>query len=341
MVLKPVIGLLSDRWGRRFWLLIGTGLFIVIPFFYWLVRTPTQLMSIRLLHGTATAIYGPVTIAYVVEVTDERPSEGIGWFAMARSGGYIMGPALGGLLLLTQEPQHVFTIIGLISLLALLPIFWLTDTIQPKYAQKESLRTQIDQALWVTFRSSAIWLAGGLEAVMFIALYGVKVFVPLYGLTLGLNTAQIGLYFAIQEGIAVILKPLFGRFGDYGRYLFAIIIGILIIGLALFIVAMATNWPLLLLSAILIGVGQSFIAPNTIGLLFEQLDSYHLATGFGMIGMIQNGSKVVGPLLMGILIRWFDHSFTFQFIGTGLILLATMLTIKIMIPLQKSRFGFD
>ena len=40
MVLKPTVGLLSDRWGRRWWLLSGTAFFVVMPFLYRFVHTP-------------------------------------------------------------------------------------------------------------------------------------------------------------------------------------------------------------------------------------------------------------------------------------------------------------
>ena len=60
LILKPLFGLLSDRWGRKLWLLIGLTLFSTIPFFYGLVETPQQLLMIRVVHGLATAIFGPV-----------------------------------------------------------------------------------------------------------------------------------------------------------------------------------------------------------------------------------------------------------------------------------------
>ena len=67
MVLKPFIGVLSDRWGRRIWLIVGTVFFALMPFAYRFVQTPEQLFAVRLIHGLATAIYGPVTLAYVSE----------------------------------------------------------------------------------------------------------------------------------------------------------------------------------------------------------------------------------------------------------------------------------
>ncbi|MCP4876153.1 MAG: MFS transporter, partial [Gammaproteobacteria bacterium] len=68
LILKPLFGLLSDRWGRKLWLLIGLILFSTIPFFYGLVETPQQLLMIRVVHGLATAVFGPVSLAYVAEM---------------------------------------------------------------------------------------------------------------------------------------------------------------------------------------------------------------------------------------------------------------------------------
>ena len=96
MCLKPLIGALSDRSGRRSWLLVGTALFAATPFLYHFIDTPEQLLTLRLLHGLATAIYGPVTLAYVAERAHQDRAEKLGWFGMARSGGYIVGPAAAG-----------------------------------------------------------------------------------------------------------------------------------------------------------------------------------------------------------------------------------------------------
>ena len=128
MLLKPIFGLLSDRWGRWIWLLVGTLLFIGIPFLYQLIHTPEELLFLRLVHGLATAIYGPVTVAWVMEhgqnsgSSDDNCAERLGWFSMARNGGYLLGPTIAAALLTVIEPATVFTVIGLMSSCALLPV---------------------------------------------------------------------------------------------------------------------------------------------------------------------------------------------------------------------------
>ena len=48
LVLKPMFGWLSDRWGRRFWLLMGVALFSGTPFLYQLIETPEQLFLLTI-----------------------------------------------------------------------------------------------------------------------------------------------------------------------------------------------------------------------------------------------------------------------------------------------------
>ena len=85
-------------------------------------------MLVRIVHGLATAIYGPVTLAYVVELSTSNRAERLGWFSMARNAGYVVGPAAAGVLLLRMDPVHVFTVVGLLSSLAFVPIALLPET---------------------------------------------------------------------------------------------------------------------------------------------------------------------------------------------------------------------
>ena len=89
--------MLSDRQGRRVWLLAGTAFFVLMPFLYRFVSSPEQLMLIRVFHGLATAIYGPVTLASIAELRASGVAERLGWFGIARSGGLHRGACRGGL----------------------------------------------------------------------------------------------------------------------------------------------------------------------------------------------------------------------------------------------------
>jgi len=320
MGLKPFVGILSDRWGRRWWLLAGTAFFALMPFLYRFVHTPEQLVLIRIVHGTATAIYGPVTLAYVAEMHSRRRAERLGWFEMARSGGYIVGPAVAGWLLLWFSPVAVFTVIGLLSTLAFLPVLRLTDFAPPAEA-RPPIGRQVREALRAGSRTPAVWLSGGLEAAVYIATYAVKAFLPLYALSMGVSIVVVGLFFSVQEGTALLLKPFGGRVGDRIGYLYAIAAGMAVTGLPLLVLPAARGDFGLLALAVLMGCGQALVFPATVALISTQIDERHVGAGMGLAGTLENAGKVVGPVAGGLLIASLDYAPMFRSMG-GLLLAA-------------------
>lgn len=323
LVLKPLIGILSDRWGRRLWLLIGTVFFVAMPFFYRFVHTPEQLFMIRIVHGLATAIYGPVTLAYIAELKPKNIAESLGWFGMARSGGYILGPALAGWLLLSMQPQDVFTVIGLMSCLAILPVMSLKE-IEIEKRKNASLSDQIREAFIAGIRTPAIWLAGGLELATFIALYATKAFLPIYALEIGVSVALVGLFFSVQEGAHIITKPFVGRIADRFGYLAMIVGGMIVLGIGLSLISQFEGIGLLF-PAILTGAAQAFIFPSTIALVSKQITHDNLGASMGFIGMMQNLGKVIGPILGGILIEQMGFETVIYILAILLIITAILL----------------
>lgn len=327
MVLKPGIGMLSDRWGRRTWLIVGTMFFAFVPFLYRFVQTPQQLFLIRILHGTATAIYGPVTVAYVAEQTQHHRAERLGWFGMARSGGYIVGPAVAGWLLLFMDPASVFTIIGLMSCAAFVPIFLLSEPPLPAPTERVPIRRQITQALKAGAQTPALWLSGGLESVTYIALYAMKTFLPIYALTQGFNVAVVGTFFAVQEGVHMVVRPFGGRMGDRLGHATAISLGMAGLGVMLPLLGVVQGTVGLMALAVLLGVGQALVFPSTVALVSTQIQQGHVGAGIGLVGTLQNAGKVAGPVIGGILLTWLDYSLMFRAMGALLVLGAALVWI--------------
>ena len=312
MVLKPLIGLLSDRWGRRWWLVAGTLFFAGMPFFYHLVHTPEQLFCVRIVHGLATAIYGPVTLAFVAEQAMQRRAERLGWFGMARNGSYIVGPATAGWLLLTLDPVDVFTLIGLLSCLAFVPVFLLSEPSVRNGNSRLPVRRHISAALGAGIRTPSVWLSGSLELTVFLALYAVRAFLPVYALSLGISVALVGVFFSVQEAAHLVLRPLGGRLGDRMGYLETVSLGMIAMGLPLSLLSM-THSPIGLLSlAVLVGGAQALVFPSTVALVSEQIEAEHIGAGMGLIGTFKNIGKVAGPILGGGLVHWLDFASMFR-----------------------------
>lgn len=337
MVLKPFIGLLSDRWGRRIWLLIGTAFFALTPFFYRFISTPEQLAMIRLVHGLATAIYGPVTLAYVIQGTESRLAERVGWFSNARTLGYIVGPAVAGWLLLSFSPVTVFTLIGIVSSLAFVPLVLLPEPKSGRRPEREPLAESVGRAFIRCGRSKPVWLTGVLEAAMYMATYAVKAFLPVYALADGVSVALVGSFFALQEGIHILGKPWGGRLGDCIGYLRSISLGMAALGSGLLILSVAQTDLVLMIPAILLGITQALVVPSTVALVSERVEQEALGTSMGFVGSLRNAGKVAGPVGAGFLLKYFDFAATFQLLGIAA--LTASILIPIMARLNQGRTG--
>ncbi len=331
LLLKPLVGLLSDRQGRRSWLLAGTAFFVLMPFVYRFVTSPEQLLLVRIIHGLATAIYGPVTLASIAEMRSSGVAERLGWFGLARSGGYIVGPALAGWLLLAHDPVAVYTITGLISALALLPVLQVQGGRMPPRATPVPLLRQLRASLRAAGRSSGIWLAGALELAMFVALYAVKTFLPVYALAAGTNVALVGLFFSVQEAAHLLARPPGGRLADRLGNGPAVAAGLLLLAAGLAVLPLAEGAGLLV-PAMATGIAQALVFPATLSLVTRQIPTGNLGAAMGLVGMLQNLGKVLGPVAGGLLIglTGFDSL---------LWLLAATLATGVVVPVIVERSG--
>ncbi len=320
MVLKPFIGFLSDRWGRRFWLILGTCFFAGMPFVYGLVETPAHLMTVRVFHGLATAIYGPVTLAYVTEIASTGRAERLGWFGLARNGGYVVGPAAAGLLLQYVSPVTVFTVIGLVSAAAFLPVLLIKEPRRPALKPTLPGGREIVDALRASARTPAVWLSGGFDSSMYVALYAARAFVPLYAISIGASFLEAGLFFSVQQAVHMALNPVGGRVGDRLGYLRTIALGVLTLGVALALLTLASNEIALFAPAILMGAAQALAFPSTVALVSTRVPEGNVGAGMGTVGAMKNAGKVAGPVIGGFLIATLDFEAAFRVFSAFLLL---------------------
>lgn len=329
MVTKPFVGALSDRWGRRLWFFAALMLFAGTPFLYRFVETPEQLFALRLFHGSATAIFGPVTLALVAEMARQGQATRLGLFGIAREIGYLLAPALAGwLLLVFEDPADLFTVIGLLSCAAFAPAAFMPFPPTPLQAARES-RPSVVRQLVDGFRHTAtrveMWFAGTLEMAVYLVTYGLKAFLPLFVVKVaGFDWLEAGLFFTVQEAANIMLRPFGGQLGDRIGYLPGIAAGLALLALALLWLPAVATAPALLAVAAVSGVGQGVIFPSTVALVGRAVGAGHLGLGLGVYGTLKNLGKVGGPLAAGALLEFMPYESLFRSLAGLAIATATI-----------------
>lgn len=313
LFLKPLFGLLSDYRGRWVWLMIGTALFTAVPCLYLFVDRPSELFALRIVHGLSTAIYGPVTLAYIAAWRKDRAAEAFGWFGLARTFSYILGPLIGGVALTFAAPEAIYAGTCFLSALAFVPALSLKGSDQVAAPASWSLA----DAVRALACSRALFVLAVIEGTTFVAIYAVKAFLPVMALIAGHAPIEIGTFLAVQEAANAALRPPMGRLADRTRPVVPLLIGLATLAAGLLVLsATGPSQEVFLLVALLIGAGQGAFGPATLSLVADATPARHLGLAFGSIGAIRNAGKITGPIVAGALVSTMSYQAAFASIAS-------------------------
>ncbi len=227
---KLPAGAVSDLIGRKKTLLAGLVVFAVIPFTYLLVSTYQLLILIRFLHGFATAIYGPVAMAVVMDSAGDRKGEMILLVFLGHHhrqpggspGGRVYPPYAAATGPALWDFQVVYLVSGAAGSLALAPgpdgLAGPGDRGTAARGLKESLR-RFAAGIKEVLSDRRVVVTSAMEGLQNMKVGALEAFLPIYAVKVaGLNEFQAGLLWGVQVLVTILSKPVMGRTSDrYGR----------------------------------------------------------------------------------------------------------------------------
>ena len=318
-------GILSDRIGRRRVIMIAAIIFATAPFLYLLVSSPCQLVFVRIYHGLATAILGPVAMAAIADTVDIKRGERMAWYSSATMIGRFLAPLAGGALIFSSDYHWVYLADGFVGILALLAAIMLsrsnTNTL-PVKKMTEDNNSKIGSSIMVILRNHTILATSGVEAVQYFAFGCLETFLPIYlNEEMGLATFEIGLLFTVQILAATVTKPVMGRLSDrYGR-IPMITIGLILSGATMMAMIYSKNYTAMITLVGIFGLGLATVTASTAALVADSAQLHNRGSAMGIQSSIMDIGHSTGPMAAGLLIGTYSYSITFVVIGCGLILI--------------------
>lgn len=311
-IFAPVLGRLSDRFGRRPVILaslLGTALSSLL---IGLANSVLLLFIARILNGISGASYSTAQ-AYVADITTpETRARGMGLIGAAFGIGFVIGPAFGAVFALVDHrlPFFAAALLAAVNLIIAWKRLPEPDRTPGPISSRRVLfaRAVRDPAIApmivITFLGTAAF--AGMETTF--ALFGERRFD--FGLAeAGAVFAFVGLIAALVQGKA--LGPLVDRYGERN----VMLSGIVLTGSALGLLAITTQlWALFPVAALLAASGLVF-APVT-ALVSKASSDADQGGSLGVLASSSGLARVVGPLAAGALFDW--HVPAPYLVGAGL-----------------------
>jgi MFS family permease len=300
--------------------------FATAPFLYLIISTPWQLVLVRIYHGLATAILGPVAMAAVADTYEKGRGERMAWYSSATMVGRFIAPLVGGLLIFGNNFHWVYLADGFAGVFALIAALRLPISTTTSAATGEAFKKQRgkykDDLLFI-FRHRGILATSGIEAVQYFAYGCVETFLPIFlKEKLGYTTWEIGILFTAQILAATLTKPIMGRLSDrYGRVPM-ISAGLALGGVTTGLLMFSTNYVELLVLIALFGLGLATVTASTSALVADLSRAYSRGGAMGILSSIMDVGQSSGPMVTGILISAFNYKTAFGAVGIAIIVIS-------------------
>ncbi|MEP6985252.1 MAG: MFS transporter [Chloroflexota bacterium] len=336
LLFAPLWGRWSDRIGRRPLILIGIGGYVIAQTLFGLATSLWLLYAARILGGILSSATLPVSAAYVADMTtDKERGRGMAWLGTAVSLGFVVGPALGGLLSRTDlhfAAQYGMLMIDSFSIpffaaafLGLLTLFaamrWLP----------ESRRAPVPQTVREEPKANWQGLARSLSPILGLALvgqFGLAIFEATFALyaqaKFNYGPGEVGAVFMVCGLVMTIFQAgavgfLAGRISE----IYQIGAGFGLMGMSIALLATAPSTVFIFVFVALFALGVALISPNLAALISKR-GRQQVGTALGIQNAANSLGQAVGPLLGGLLFVWQMNA---PFLLTGALLVIVALLI--------------
>ena len=309
LIFSPILGGLSDKYGRRPVLLIsiiGTGIgFLVIGF----AQTLPMLFAGRILDGITGGNISTAQ-AYIADITTkENRASGMGLIGAAFGVGFIFGPAIGGIL--SRWGIHVPFLFaaGLCFANAILLYFKLPETVTSQHpAKNRAARGRGLSQVVASLKQPRLSFVLMIYFLFVVAFSIMTTSFSLYTMfRFGYDAQHTGYLFAYVGVIAVIIQGgLIGRLVKRFGELPLVIVGALCFAISLFAVPFvgpaAGGLGALLIGGGVFSMGNSLATPALTSLASKSAEAEEQGTILGVTQSVASMARAIGPFLAALLI---------------------------------------
>ncbi|MFX0108626.1 MAG: MFS transporter [Candidatus Hodarchaeota archaeon] len=307
ILLAGPLGQSSDRFGRKPIMVVALFGFAMANLIYAMAETVWVMIVARALEGAISAGFFPAANAFVSDMTTpENRGTAMGYLSMGNMVGFIIGPALGGVLAQYLGIRMPFVIAAVVTLFTLLVLYILVQEPKRKTPLEEYkiYRTPLREVFSKQSRPYSI-----LAFAMFTNMFAIGILEVAFMLDavqrFSISPIEIGLFFGVIGIVSIIGNVVFGRLSDKLGRKWLIVLGSIIGGISLVMFMVTTDTLGILVAGGVLAIGMSMRGPSIQAMIADLTDQSAYGSVMGAFGAVSNAAYVIGPILSG---RLYDDS---------------------------------
>lgn len=303
IVLTPVLGIMSDRYGRKSILVPALLLFGIAGGMCAFARSFELLLVLRLFQGMGAAALGTLNVTVIGDIYSGRErSAALGYNSSVLSVGTATYPGIGGLLA-TFGWFYPFLLPFLAVPIALVVLFSLHN---PEPENDQGLKeffANVAKNLWPRLKNVKVLGVLMASLISFVLLFGAQLaYLPLLmSERFGASPFVIGAVLSAASLTTALTSSQLGRLTGYFKEKTLLKAAFVLYMVALAVVSLVPALPLLILPAMLLGVANGINIPNIFSLLNEVAPVDNRGAFLSINGMILRLGQTLGPLFMAVL----------------------------------------
>lgn len=298
-VLQPVVGSLSDRWGRKGFLVAGLFIYGLVGLLIPQAGSVINLIAIRGFHGVGSAMIVPIAMAYMSYLAPAgHEGRYMSYLNIAIFCGIGCGPMIGGLFSDLFGFASVFYVMAALSFIAfVLVIINMPSEMSVNSSNGISLFKNI--SLMLKNRRTLGILTARFSTM--IIMVPTMAFLPLLMTQrMSVSGLQIGLIIACRTLVNAVLQVPAGKYADTHNKLLLLVAGCICLSSSIVIIPFVESYVMMLVMYTIIGLGEAFIWP-VLGAYASQEGREHYGHGtmMGVFSLAMSGGVFTGATLAG------------------------------------------
>lgn len=301
---RMLVGKWMMKYGYKRMLCIGVVAGLAMTLSYWLVNSIVVLICIRYMHGIAFGISTTATATIVSDIIPkERRGEGIGYYSLSQIVATAIGPLIGIYFSRQGSYSMIFIACTLASLVScmMLPLFSFENKVFDDIQLGQMKGFKISNFIEPKAAKIAI-----VALFVFLCYASVISFLTVYSKEINLTKAA-SFFFLVYAVVVFVSRPIVGRVFDFKGENVIMYPAIIIYGIGMLLFSNSYHGFVLLLSAILIGLGVGAIGASTQTIAVKVTPIERLGLANSTYYVFTDIGVGIGPMVAGILIPYIGY----------------------------------